>query len=388
MKPQSQIIPVAQPSGVQYFFGTGDGAHSFTWSPPGSSVSFNQEEICSGGDLKRRRVHVDVVKHGVALLQLGSDMTMDFRSTHAEAERKLENVISERDRLLSQLHEAKNYQEKATNETQQLKSDLSDTTKLYKDMALELSSAVSRRDQLQLELEESQRELTATRADLTVRQEVLGVEPYSAAKAIEELEKQLNASHKEREKMKSDMEALRNRTEAYREEAAANQKTLRDSNNARYAEITILNRQARQSHSERAAAQADLETLLKRLKAAEQRDEASQRDLREFRTNRGGHEIALNEYYTLRSRLAMAKKKQEKAEADIQKLQDEKNSLQSIIEFEEKRLGELEASLEKEYGRTWNTDNEGAPAWFPQFVVFFNEVKMMRGIHSEKYGSS
>ncbi|KAK1597188.1 uncharacterized protein LY79DRAFT_407316 [Colletotrichum navitas] len=99
MEPHDQTASVLQSGGIEFAFGTGDGSHSFTWSPPASASSPDNDHQTALNDRKRRRVQVDIVKQGVALLQLGSDMTYDFSSTHAEAEKKLAGVIAERDHL-------------------------------------------------------------------------------------------------------------------------------------------------------------------------------------------------------------------------------------------------------------------------------------------------
>ncbi|KAF0319067.1 hypothetical protein GQ607_013748 [Colletotrichum asianum] len=59
----------------------------------------NDEE----NDRKRRRVHVEIEKHRVTVLKLGSDVAFDFKSAAAESERQLTNTITERDQLQAQL---------------------------------------------------------------------------------------------------------------------------------------------------------------------------------------------------------------------------------------------------------------------------------------------
>ncbi|KAI8222918.1 hypothetical protein K4K55_010272 [Colletotrichum sp. SAR 10_96] len=56
-----------------------------------------------GNDHKRRRVHVEIEKHRVTVLKLGSDVAFDFKSAAAESERQLANIITERDQLQAQL---------------------------------------------------------------------------------------------------------------------------------------------------------------------------------------------------------------------------------------------------------------------------------------------
>ncbi|KAH0441472.1 hypothetical protein CcaCcLH18_02035 [Colletotrichum camelliae] len=56
-----------------------------------------------GNDRKRRRVHVEIEKHRITVLKLGSDMTFDFKSAAAESERQLADTVTERDQLQAQL---------------------------------------------------------------------------------------------------------------------------------------------------------------------------------------------------------------------------------------------------------------------------------------------
>ncbi|KAJ0329704.1 hypothetical protein COL922a_012760 [Colletotrichum nupharicola] len=56
-----------------------------------------------GNNHKRRRVHVEIEKHRVTVLKLGSDVAFDFKSAAAESERQLANTITERDQLQAQL---------------------------------------------------------------------------------------------------------------------------------------------------------------------------------------------------------------------------------------------------------------------------------------------
>ncbi|GKT54186.1 hypothetical protein ColTof4_06341 [Colletotrichum tofieldiae] len=124
MEPQDRTISAAQPGGIQFSFGTGDGSHSFTWTPPTpSNLPGNDHETCLN-NRKRRRVQVDIVKQGVAMLQLGSDMIYDFRSTHTEAEKKLADVAAERDDFRKKL-------ETATEKLQKTRADYRSNVEMF-----------------------------------------------------------------------------------------------------------------------------------------------------------------------------------------------------------------------------------------------------------------
>ncbi|KAK1960844.1 hypothetical protein LY78DRAFT_706928 [Colletotrichum sublineola] len=99
MESHNQTASIAQSGGIEFAFGTGDGSHSFTWNPPASTNPSENDHQTGLSNWKRRRVQVNIVKQGVALLQLGSDMIYDFSSTHVEAERKLADVTAEKDNL-------------------------------------------------------------------------------------------------------------------------------------------------------------------------------------------------------------------------------------------------------------------------------------------------
>ncbi|KAJ0159095.1 hypothetical protein CTA2_10327 [Colletotrichum tanaceti] len=84
---------------VRFSSGTGDDSRTITWSPPPPSSRANHDHHSEVNDRKRRRVQVKIVKQGVAMLQLGSDLTYDFRLNHAETEDKVASVTAERDSL-------------------------------------------------------------------------------------------------------------------------------------------------------------------------------------------------------------------------------------------------------------------------------------------------
>ncbi|KAK6207763.1 hypothetical protein QIS74_12844 [Colletotrichum tabaci] len=92
MNPQSH-------GSIRFSSGTGDDSRTITWTPPPPSSLANNDHHSEVNDRKRRRVQVNIVKQGVAMIQLGSDLTYDFRLNHAEAENKLSDVTTERDRL-------------------------------------------------------------------------------------------------------------------------------------------------------------------------------------------------------------------------------------------------------------------------------------------------
>ncbi|KAF9877939.1 hypothetical protein CkaCkLH20_04515 [Colletotrichum karsti] len=96
----SNAVPFTfQAGGGQLSFGGGSQElPACTWEAPEPS----QDED-DGNDRKRRRVQVDMDKLGVSVLKLGSDMTFDFRSAHAEAEKKLIDITAERDELQNNL---------------------------------------------------------------------------------------------------------------------------------------------------------------------------------------------------------------------------------------------------------------------------------------------
>ncbi|KAK2058475.1 hypothetical protein LY76DRAFT_593263 [Colletotrichum caudatum] len=99
MESHNQNAYEAQSGGIEFAFGTGNGSHSFTWNPPASTNPPDNDRQAMVNDRKRRRVQVNVVKQGVALLRLGSDMIYDFSSTHAEADKRLADVTAERDHV-------------------------------------------------------------------------------------------------------------------------------------------------------------------------------------------------------------------------------------------------------------------------------------------------
>ncbi|KAK1974474.1 hypothetical protein LZ30DRAFT_740403 [Colletotrichum cereale] len=107
MEPHNQTASAAQSGGIEFAFGTGDGSHSFIWNPPACTNPLSNDHPTGLNDRKRRRVQVNVVKQGVALLQLGSDMIYDFSSTHAQAEKKLADVTAERDHIRRNLDDVK-----------------------------------------------------------------------------------------------------------------------------------------------------------------------------------------------------------------------------------------------------------------------------------------
>ncbi|KAK2003739.1 hypothetical protein LX36DRAFT_597083 [Colletotrichum falcatum] len=212
MDPHSQTTSVAQPGAIEFVFGTGDGSHSFTWNPPASADLPDNDHQTVLNDRKRRRVQVNIVKQGVALLQLGSDMTYDFSSTHAEAEKKLADVTAERDHIRRNLDI--------------VKDELQDTLGRYR-AAVEMldgtrgegiEHAQEKVRQANLQRTEAEEEVKVVKAEMDNLRDQAQAEKTSLVREREGLQKELDDATKSGSRYLDDIVQLKEDVESLREE--------------------------------------------------------------------------------------------------------------------------------------------------------------------------
>ncbi|KAF6832235.1 hypothetical protein CMUS01_07008 [Colletotrichum musicola] len=155
----------------QISFNNGQQPFSFTWSPPTDSV---EDNVVEGNDRKRRRVQVDVVKQGIAVLKLGSEMTFDFKSTHADIEKKLADVTAERENLKAEIEtlqtELVQRNEAFQRQEDELDQRCGDFQALKDDMLAEFTA---RRNELEKNLKKTATKLKKSQANLEHSQEKL-----------------------------------------------------------------------------------------------------------------------------------------------------------------------------------------------------------------------
>ncbi|KAF6812619.1 hypothetical protein CSOJ01_05038 [Colletotrichum sojae] len=208
----------------QISFDNGQQPFSFTWNPPAAPVL---DDAVEGNDRKRRRVQVDVDKQGIAVLKLGSEMTFDFKSTHADAEKKLVNITAERDQLrarvetleteLAQIRTQKDETlAKVTAERNELKRNLQKTTEKLKDSQAKL---IDREDEIEdVQHEKSMVDTARDRvmsqlkfAEKTVHElkAQMKTDKTASAAAQDEIMKQLKEQQEAKKKVHDEMVHLR-----------------------------------------------------------------------------------------------------------------------------------------------------------------------------------
>ncbi|EFQ25282.1 uncharacterized protein GLRG_00426 [Colletotrichum graminicola M1.001] len=333
MEPHHQTASVLQPGGIEFAFGTGDGSHSFTWSPPASASPPDNDHQTALNDRKRRRVHVNIVKQGVALLQLGSDITYDFSSTHAEAEKILAGVIAERDHLQRNLDI--------------IKDDLRHTLGRYRAIVEKLDGtqgedlehAQQKVSHANLQRAKAEEEVKEVKAELDNLRDQAQVEKTNLVQEREELQKELDSATKSEMRYRDEVAQLKKDTESLGEEHKGCQvshdklqsdllSALQASVGAR-AELSEAQKGLDESHDKYAKLVVEMRLL----------EEKNTAQVTRLGSERCEH---------LREKRETIEK-QKKAEAEIKRLRDENYSLSS--KFRGGTLeDELRMALEAELG--------------------------------------
>lgn len=282
--------------------GNGQQPFSFTWNPPTTPVA---DDVAEGNDRKRRRVQVDVDKQGTVVLKLGAEMTFDFKSTHADAEKKLVDVTAERDQLKANVETLETelvqrdeviqtYKDGVvTKERDELKNNLKKTT-------AKLEYRESKLKDSQAKLKDSQKELRNSQDALDDREEDLDVAKHK-----------LSVAEKERDRAKSQLRTTEEKVRELKNEIQTN----------------------------KAAAAAAQDTAMKQLQGLQQEKKKVQDEMDELIRWKS---IALERHTYLQVKLAASEKEQASLSGSLQRLQSAANCCEGCERLEE----ELKEALE------------------------------------------
>ncbi|KAK2034222.1 hypothetical protein LX32DRAFT_609090 [Colletotrichum zoysiae] len=240
MESRNQNAYAAQSGGIEVAFGTGDGSHSFTWNPPASMNPPDNDRQSLSNDRKRRRVQVNIVKQGVALLRLGSDMVYDFSSTHAEANKRLADVTAERDHLRRSLDIAKDGLQDTLGRYR-ANVEMLDGIRGECQFSKDLEHFQEKVRHANLQITEAEEEVKAVKAEMNNLRDLAQAEKMNLMQEREELQKELDSAAKDEKRYQHEITQLEKDVESIRKEHKASQAShdsfQKDIFNARQASV-------------------------------------------------------------------------------------------------------------------------------------------------------